>query len=229
MRPVWGSRGRAAGIGVTLAAATAFVVAAHLLQQSSVLPEAPSQQASELMLKAAPGHRAPDPAKQAEAGLIIPVAGVRPADLVDTFAQARADGGRQHDAIDILAPRGTPVIAAASGTVEKLFLSKDGGNTVYIRSPDGRTLYYYAHLERYAPDLTEGSGIRQGAPVGTVGSTGNADPTAPHLHFAIWSTAPERKWWEETLALNPYLLLARPPGKISASPPRTDVTARASP
>ncbi|WP_254514772.1 M23 family metallopeptidase [Novosphingobium sp. G106] len=180
------------------------------------------------MLKAAPGHRATDPAQEAEAGLIIPVAGVRPADLVDTFAQARADGGRQHDAIDILAPRGTPVIAAASGTVEKLFLSKDGGNTVYIRSPDGRTLFYYAHLENYAPDLTEGSRIAQGAPIGTVGSTGNADPTAPHLHFAIWSTAPERKWWEEALALNPYPLLARPPKKISAAPPRINVIARAS-
>ncbi|MBV1688529.1 M23 family metallopeptidase [Novosphingobium sp. G106] len=216
MRPTWQSRGRAAGIGITLAAAAAFVFAAHWFQQPSLPSEAQSQQSSGLTRSAAPGPRTPGPVQQAYSNLIVPVARVRPDDLVDTFSQARANGGRQHDAIDILAPRGTPVIAAASGTVEKLFLSKDGGNTVYVRSPDGQTLYYYAHLDGYAPGLTERTRIEQGAPIGTVGSTGNANPAVPHLHFAIWTTTPERKWWEDALALNPYPLLARPTEQIGA-------------
>ena len=142
-----------------------------------------------------------------EPRLIIPVAGVRPDQLVDTFNEARAEGARHHDAIDIIAPRGTPVVAAAPGRVEKLFLSKDGGNTVYIRSPDGRRLYYYAHLDSYAPGLREGLVLPQGAPVGAVGSTGNADPDSPHLHFAIWITTPEKHWWEQAIAIDPYPLL----------------------
>jgi murein DD-endopeptidase MepM/ murein hydrolase activator NlpD len=145
-----------------------------------------------------------------ETRLMIPVAGVRRDQLVDTFSQARAQGARHHDAIDIMAPRGTPVIAAAAGRVEKLFLSKDGGNTVYVRSPDGRRIYYYAHLDHYAPALAEGVALPQGAPIGVVGSTGNADPAAPHLHFAVWMTTPERKWWEEAVALNPFPLLTAP-------------------
>ena len=100
-----------------------------------------------------------------------------------------------------------PVVAATGGRVEKLFLSKDGGNTVYQRSPDGRRIYYYAHLDAYAQGLREGMMLAQGAPVGTVGSTGNADPSAPHLHFAVWMTSPDHKWWEDAVALNPYPLL----------------------
>jgi peptidoglycan LD-endopeptidase LytH len=139
--------------------------------------------------------------------LIVPVAGVRADDLSDTFSQARASGARRHDAIDILAPRGTPVIAASAGRVEKLFLSKDGGNTVYVRSADGRRIYYYAHLDSYAPGLREGAALYQGDAIGTVGSTGNADPAAPHLHFAVWMTEPSRKWWDQVIALNPFPLL----------------------
>jgi peptidoglycan LD-endopeptidase LytH len=139
--------------------------------------------------------------------LIVPVAGVRADDLSDTFSQARASGARRHDAIDILAPRGTPVIAAAAGKVEKLFLSRDGGNTVYVRSADARRIYYYAHLDSYAPGLREGMVLDQGDAIGAVGSTGNADPTAPHLHFAVWMTEPSRKWWEQAIALNPFPLL----------------------
>jgi murein DD-endopeptidase MepM/ murein hydrolase activator NlpD len=140
-------------------------------------------------------------------GLIIPVVGVRPEQLVDTFSQARASGARHHDAIDIMAPRGAPVVAAAPGRVEKLFLSKDGGNTVYVRSADGRRMYYYAHLDSYSPGLREGLMLRRGAAIGAAGSTGNANPSAPHLHFAIWITSPEKKWWEDATALNPYPLL----------------------
>ena len=120
-----------------------------------------------------------------------------------------------HDAIDILAPLDTPVVAAAPGTVEKLFVSKPGGNTVYVRSADRRTIYYYAHLSRYAPGLREGQVLERGDPVGFVGYSGNASPTAPHLHFAVMLTDPERKWYEGSRPVNPYPLLA---GRPAAAP-----------
>jgi len=141
--------------------------------------------------------------------LLIPVAGVGRGELVDTFTQARAGGSRVHDAIDILAPRGTPVLAAAPGEVEKLFLSKPGGKTVYVRSTDRTMIYYYAHLDAYAPGLAEGQEVRRGQPLGTVGFTGNANPTAPHLHFAVMRTSPDAPWWEDAVVLNPYPLLAK--------------------
>jgi len=145
------------------------------------------------------------------AGLAIPVIGVRPEDLQDTYTQARAGGERTHDAIDIMARAGTPVLAAAAGRVEKIFYSAGGGgNTVYVRSPDGRWSYYYAHLERYAPGLREGQRIERGTPVGTVGASGNADPAGPHLHFAINRMEPGQRWWEGT-PVNPYPLLAGKP------------------
>lgn len=138
--------------------------------------------------------------------LVIPVKGVVASQLADTFGQARS-AGRVHDAIDIMAPRGTPVIAAASGRIEKLFQSRDGGNTVYLRSPDGRTVHYYAHLDAYAPGVREGASVEQGTKLGTVGSTGNASLEAPHLHFEIIVTQPSAKWWESGRAVNPYPLL----------------------
>jgi murein DD-endopeptidase MepM/ murein hydrolase activator NlpD len=167
------------------------------------------------LMAAAPEPPAPaaaSPARSAArplagARLLIPVAGVRPEALVDTFTQAREGGARVHDAIDILAPRGTPVVAAAPGKVEKLFLSKQGGMTVYQRSPDGTLIYYYAHLDGYAPRLGEGQVLRAGDPLGFVGATGNANPSAPHLHFAVMQTVPLAKWWEPATALNPYPLL----------------------
>jgi len=137
-------------------------------------------------------------------GLVLPVVGVARSQLVDTFTQSRANGGRRHDAIDIMAPRGTPVIAAAAGRVEKLFLSHDGGNTIYVRSPDGRLIYYYAHLDAYAPGLAEGQVVASGAPLGTVGSTGNANPDGPHLHFAIEQADPAGPWYQQAPAINPY-------------------------
>jgi len=144
------------------------------------------------------------------AGLAVPVAGVRVEDLVDTYSQARAGGARVHDAIDIMAPAGTPVIAAAEGTVEKLFFSPGGGGvTVYVRSPDRRWVYYYAHLQRYAAGLEEGRRVGQGAPLGTVGSSGNASPAAPHLHFAVHRMDPDDDWHGGT-PVNPYPLLAGP-------------------
>ena len=147
------------------------------------------------------------------AGLAIPVAGVQPTQLIDTFTQARAGGARVHDAIDIMAPHGTPVVAAAPGTVEKLFFSQGGGGiTAYVRSPDNRWSYYYAHLQRYAPGLAEGQKVEMGAPIGTVGATGNANPAGPHLHFAINRMSQGEKWWQGS-PVNPYPLLAGTPAR----------------
>jgi len=141
------------------------------------------------------------------AGLAIPVEGVKQADLVDTFTAARA-GGRVHDAIDIMAAEGTPVIAAADGTIEKLFFSNGGGGiTIYERSADGKWMYYYAHLQAYAPGLAEGQRVRQGQVIARVGHTGNASPDGPHLHFAINRMAPGQHWWQGD-PINPYPLLA---------------------
>ena len=146
-------------------------------------------------------------------GLAIPVAGVKPGQLVDTYTQARAGGARSHDAIDIMAATGTPVIAAAPGKVEKLFYSDGGGGiTAYVRSDDGRWIYYYAHLSAYSPGLREGQRLFRGTPVGYVGATGNANPAGPHLHFAINRMNPGEKWWQGT-AINPYPLLAGKPVK----------------
>jgi len=140
-------------------------------------------------------------------GLAVPVAGVRGDDLQDTYTQSRAGGARVHNAIDIMAPRGTPVIAAAPGTVEKLYFSRGGGGiSAYVRSNDRQWIYYYAHLDSYAPGLQEGQTVRQGDPIGTVGFSGNANPAGPHLHFAVHRMA-EGEDWHEGTAVNPYPLL----------------------
>ncbi|MET0248896.1 MAG: M23 family metallopeptidase [Sphingobium sp.] len=148
----------------------------------------------------------PEPARLQEGALVVPVEAFPAKALTDSFAQARAGGARVHEAIDILAPAGTPVIAAAAGQIEKIFWSQDGGRTVYQRSRDGRLIYYYAHLQDYAPGLREGQSVAPGQRLGRVGSTGNADPAAPHLHFAVkFVRVGER--WHEGRAINPYPLL----------------------
>ena len=134
--------------------------------------------------------------------LLLPVQGITTAQLQDTFTDARS-GGRVHDAIDILAPAGTPVLAVADGTVEKLFDSKLGGTTLYQFNPQRTLAYYYAHLQGYAPGIAEKQALKRGQVLGYVGSTGNADPAAPHLHFAIFELGPEQQWWKGT-AINPY-------------------------
>jgi murein DD-endopeptidase MepM/ murein hydrolase activator NlpD len=156
----------------------------------------------------APAGAAARPGLPGPSGLIIPVAGIGARQLTDTFSQARAGGARIHDAIDIMAPAGTPVVAAAEGTVEKLFFSAGGGGiTAYVRSPDRLWTYYYAHLQGYAPGLHEGQRVARGDPIGFVGSTGNANPAGPHLHFAINRMAPGERWWQG-IPINPYPLLA---------------------
>ena len=152
----------------------------------------------------------------APGSLLMPVRGVDPARLQDNYSQARGEAA--HGALDIMAPRGTPVVAVADGRIAKLFTSKPGGLTVYQFDASERLVYYYAHLDRYAPGLKEGLRLRRGDPVGAVGSTGNAAPDAPHLHFAVHVLGADRAWWKGT-PVNPYPLIAGSPGAPSGPSP----------
>jgi murein DD-endopeptidase MepM/ murein hydrolase activator NlpD len=146
------------------------------------------------------------PADLLSRDLVIPVQGVTASELQPTFHAER--GARTHEAIDVLAPRGTPVLAAEAGEIAKLFYSIRGGKTIYQFERSGRYCYYYAHLDSYARGLKEGRQVREGEVIGYVGSSGNADEDAPHLHFAIFKLGPEKRWWEGT-PIDPYPLLAR--------------------
>jgi murein DD-endopeptidase MepM/ murein hydrolase activator NlpD len=126
---------------------------------------------------------------------------------LDTFAQSRGGGRRKHEAMDILAPRGTPVLAVDDGFVAKLFVSVPGGITVYQFDPSSTWCYYYAHLERWADGLREHQLVRRGDILGYVGTTGNAPKDTPHLHLAISHLTPEKHWWEGT-PIDPYPVLA---------------------
>jgi murein DD-endopeptidase MepM/ murein hydrolase activator NlpD len=138
--------------------------------------------------------------------LIVPVKGADSSQILDTFADTRGSG--RHEAVDIMAPRSTPVLAAADGEVARLFHSKRGGTTVYQFDPTRTWCYYYAHLDRYAAGIAEGTALRQGQVLGYVGSTGDASATAPHLHFAIFRLGPEKHWWQGT-PIDPYPILMR--------------------
>ena len=141
-------------------------------------------------------------------GLALPVAGINGKQLLDTYTQSRVAGAGIDDAIDIFAPAGTSVVAAAPSTVENLSVNESGdGLTIHLRSKDQHLIYYYAHLQSYAAGLREGQDVDRGQVIGRVGSTGNASPRAPHLHFAIKQMAPGERWWQGT-AVNPYPLLA---------------------
>ena len=138
--------------------------------------------------------------------LKIPVEGADEDDLRDTFFDSRGRG-RAHEALDIMAPRHTQVLAADDGVIAKLFNSNGGGGiAIYQFDPTETYCYYYAHLDRYAAGLKEGQRVRRGDVIGYVGSTGNASPTAPHLHFAIFRLTPERQWWKGE-PINPYPIL----------------------
>lgn len=149
-----------------------------------------------------PGLTSASPAK-----LIIPVEGVRPEQLRDTFSEARSEG-RVHDAIDIPAPRGTPVIAAADGRIVKLFQSDRGGTTIYQLSTDGKFVYYYAHLDRYAEGLAEGHFAKQGETIAYVGDSGNAGSGNYHLHFSVAEISNPKDFWHG-VNINPYPLLRK--------------------
>ncbi|HEX5832542.1 MAG TPA: M23 family metallopeptidase [Pyrinomonadaceae bacterium] len=140
-----------------------------------------------------------------EQPLIIPVAGVRPDQLLDTFSQSRFEG-RTHDAIDIMAPAETAVLAAADGRIQKLFQSERGGTTIYQLSADQKLIFYYAHLARYADGLTEGKQVRQGEVIAYVGDTGNAGAGNYHLHFSVAVVSDPKRYWEGA-NINPYPLL----------------------
>lgn len=179
-------------------------------ESDAVNTAGPSQSTVAMPEPAAPVP--PAPVSPIEAGEIvalrardlkIPVDGVRREDLHNTFAEAR--GSRTHEALDILAPRGTKVRAVEDGRIQKLFTSKAGGLTIYQFEATGTFSYYYAHLDRYEDGLRQGQTVKRGDVIGYVGSTGNASPDAPHLHFAIFRLGPEQKWWQGE-PINPYLV-----------------------
>ena len=134
--------------------------------------------------------------------LMVPVAGVPASALVRSFADKRS-GNRVHEAIDILAPRRTPVLAAEDGTIVKFFFSKAGGNTIYQFDPSSAYAYYYAHLDGYVAGVKEGDHVKKGQVIGYVGTTGNAPPNTPHLHFAIFKLTEKKQWWRGT-PLDPF-------------------------
>ena len=135
--------------------------------------------------------------------LQIPVVSVQASELQDSYLQARGGGLRSHEALDIMARRGTPVVAVEDGHITKMFLSRPGGLTVYHFDDAREFSYYYAHLDRYVDGLREGMRVQKGQVIGYVGSTGNAAPASPHLHFAIFRLGPERQWWRGT-PINPF-------------------------
>ena len=177
------------------------------LAASSVAALALPAAAQSPLVVLAVAHPAPfaaaDPGDELRARhLLIPVQGVTAAQLRDTYNQSRA-GGRVHDAIDIHAPRGTPVLAVADGTIRKLHSGDRGGNSLYQIDDDGRTRYYYAHLDHYADGMMEGRRVRRGDVIGYVGDTGNAQPGDYHLHFSIAILDNPSRWWTG-MNVNPY-------------------------
>jgi murein DD-endopeptidase MepM/ murein hydrolase activator NlpD len=210
-------------IGWGTAALLALLVAAFAsMIRVNVQPPAPPPTLAAAPVASVPAASAPhastalalaDPAPgpvTAQAGdplpLIIPVEGVVARQLSDTWGQSRGNGAREHHAIDIMAARGTPVLAAASGRVEKIFESVNGGHTIYVRTSDGATIHYYAHLDTYL--VAEKQAVRQGERIATVGNTGSAAGGAPHLHFEIKMMQPGEGWWQGQ-NINPYPLLAQ--------------------
>jgi len=176
-------------------------------------PPAPPSPAAASPQAVAPAAAAPTAVSVDKArvgSLLMPVAGINARQLSDSFNQVR--GAERHEAIDIMATRGTPVFAVDDGRIAKLFNSKPGGLTIYHFDTAEKIAYYYAHLDRYVAGLADGQRVKRGDLIGYVGSTGNANPTAPHLHFAIFELGPEKRWWQGT-AINPYPLLIAPDSK----------------
>jgi murein DD-endopeptidase MepM/ murein hydrolase activator NlpD len=187
-------------------AAGALSTGAVALLVYALRPETPPE--AELPVENTMASEAPPIRDSAVAGapadtrLVIPVEGVTPDRLRDTFSEARGLG-RRHDAIDIEAPHGTPVLSVGASVVLKLFQSDRGGTTLYALAPDQRTIYYYAHLDRYAEGIREGQPLEAGELIGYVGDTGNANPRDYHLHFEISITDDPRRYWGGS-PVNPY-------------------------
>lgn len=178
-----------AGVFETRAERRVAAAAATAVAQASALPGAASADG------VTPWH---------DDDVVIPVAGVRREQLKPMFNDART--GHAHHALDILAPRGTPVLAAVDGTIRKLFVSGAGGLTIYETDPQEVNIFYYAHLDRYAATVHEGMAVKRGDVIGYVGTTGNAPPGTPHLHFAIMLLPPTKEWWKGD-AIDPYPIL----------------------
>jgi murein DD-endopeptidase MepM/ murein hydrolase activator NlpD len=145
----------------------------------------------------------------------LPIEGLKASELRDNFEEIH--NGHRHEAIDIRKPNGTPVVAVVDGTIRKLFVSKAGGNTIYEFDEASNYCYYYAHLDHYADRLYEGMHVSPGTVIGYVGSTGNASPPAPHLHFAIYQLGPDKRWWKGT-PVNPYPMLIRLLNNVPPAP-----------
>jgi murein DD-endopeptidase MepM/ murein hydrolase activator NlpD len=178
---------------------------------STDAPDSPFAPAVDLV-RPSPAPEPSDFARLHSRALLFPVPGYDLKNLRDNFAEKR--GERVHEAIDILAPRGTPVLAVDDGEVVKLFNSARGGLTIYHFDPSGRYCYYYAHLDRYAEGLAERQQVKRGQRIGYVGSSGNASPSVPHLHFTIFKLGADRHWWEGT-PINPFPLWAMSGGKAA--------------
>ena len=160
---------------------------------------------------------APHPSPGAvPAGLLaVPVAGVDRAAIADSWGDPRENGLRLHHGTDLMAPQGTPVLAAAPGTVEKIWTSAAGGLTLYVRSPARDWTYYYAHLSGYAPGLHEGQAVRAGEQIGFVGDTGNAGAGNFHLHFGLTRTTPDQHWYQGE-DVDPFPYLTGRPARLAA-------------
>ncbi len=189
-------------------AATGAIITPGSLPPAPVVPTDLSE--ADLPLRpvqtASDAAAAPTSAAATAPKLLIPVEGMKLAQLSDNFDQPRG-AERHHEALDIMAPKGTKVLAVADGKVAKLFDSKAGGLTIYQFDPSDKLAYYYAHLDKYADGLKEGAEIKRGDVIGYVGVTGNSSPTAPHLHFAVFELTPEKQWWKGT-PLNPFPMMA---------------------
>lgn len=198
-----------AGMLVMAAVVTIFpspmtVVSADIDVRPS-LAEAPAVTPPPASASAAPAISANPLEDLRRRSLTLPVQGITREDLRDTFNEQRG-GTRRHEAIDVLAPRHTPVLAVEDGTIAKLFLSDAGGNTIYQFDPSSTYVYYYAHLEQYAEGLKEGDAVRRGQVIGYIGTSGNAPRDTPHLHFAIFQLTADKRWWQGT-AIDPYSVL----------------------
>jgi murein DD-endopeptidase MepM/ murein hydrolase activator NlpD len=194
---------QAGTLGVIKAAASNPFDAPHAVPNA--LPDASSSTLHTPHDEALPPEQLPSDAPGSfPRRLLIPVSGVSPSSLADNFNEIH--NGHRHEALDIMAARGTPVVAVDEGNVVKLFNSKPGGLTVYQFDHSQVWCFYYAHLDRYAQGLKEGTLLRKGDVLGYVGSSGNASPSAPHLHFTIFKLEPEKRWWQGT-PIDPYPLL----------------------
>jgi len=184
-----------------------YVPQSHLVPTASVVAaKEPPPKPARAVPASAPAAAADDLQLLAARRLQMPVQGFVGLKLRDNFDETRG-GVRRHEALDIMAPRGTPVLATDDGAVAKLFRSAAGGITIYQFDPSEKFAYYYAHLDRYRDGLKEGEMLKRGEVIGYVGSTGNAPANAPHLHFTIFRLGDDKKWWKGT-PVNPYPYLA---------------------